>query len=206
MKGNIKKIVIIAIILFVLIVLTIIGVVIRKSNKENNQNNISNEEIKIEIEQSKESNEPVVILKVTTVEGVVSISDEQIAKMTDYDKKHVISVTEHLSINKEYGTNLSTFEEAIKYEYEKGDISENSEDAFWNYVESHGGLDTWLRGNLDYCFEKKDGVYNLYEIINPDGEVSDKYTATKDGAYTFKLKDLLNNKEYEKTVDVTIKK
>ena len=70
----------------------------------------------------------------------------------------------------------------------------------------HGGLDTWLRGNLDYCFGKKDGVYNLYEIINPDGEVSSNYTATKDGTYTFKIKDLLNYKEYKKTVDVIMGK
>ena len=167
-------------------------------------NDESNKEVKIEITQEK--NESAVVLKVTSVDGLISISNEQIAKMTDYDKKHVISVTEHLSVNKEYGTDFSTFEEAIKYEYDNGIISENSEEFFWNYVESHGGLDIWLKGTLEYCFENENGVYNLYEIINPEGEKSGTYTATQSGSYTFTVKDLLDKKEYKKIVDVTVEK
>jgi len=174
---------------------------LKNTNKSNDE---SNKEVKIEITQEK--NKSAVVLKVTSVDGLISISNEQIAKMTDYDKKHVISVTEHLSINKGHGTDFSTFGETIKYEYDKGIISENSEEAFWNYVESHGGLDTWLKGTLEYCFGNENGVYNLYEIINPEGEKSDTYIATQSGTYTFTVKDLLYNKEYKKTVDVTVEK
>ncbi len=204
MKNNRFKMIAIIAIVAIISIFFIVGLIKMNNTDKSKTNDEKNEEVKIEITQEKSESE--VVLNVSSVEGLISISDEQIARMTDYDKKHVISVTEHLAINKGHKTNLATFEEAIKYEYEKGDISENSEDAFWNYVESHGGLDTWLRGNLDYCFGKKDGVYNLYEIINPDGEVSSNYTATKDGTYTFKIKDLLNYKEYKKTVDVIMEK
>ena len=200
MKNN--RIKIIAIIVILIIILVAAGLI--KSININKTNNGRNEEVKIEITQDKRDSE--VVLSVSSVEGLISISDEQISKMTDYDKKHVISVTEHLTINKGHGTNFSTFEEAIKYEYEKGDITENSEDAFWNYVESHGGLDTWLRGSLEYCFGNENGVYELYEIINPEGAVSDTYTVTESGTYTFTVKDLLYNKEYKKTVDVNVEK
>jgi hypothetical protein len=199
-----KKIKIMAsvVILVIIVIFFIAGLItLKNTNKSNDE---SNKEVKIEIKQEK--NASAVVLKVTSVDGLISISNEQIAKMTDYDKKHVISVTEHLSINKGHGTDFSTFGETIKYEYDKGIISENSEEAFWNYVESHGGLDTWLKGTLEYCFGNENGVYNLYEIINPEGEKSDTYTATQSGTYTFTVKDLLYNKEYKKTVEVTVEK
>ena len=190
------------VILVIIVIFFIAGLItLKNTNKSNDE---SNKEVKIEITQEK--NASAVVLKVTSVDGLISISNEQIAKMTDYDKKHVISVTEHLSINKGHGTDFSTFGETIKYEYDKGIISENSEEAFWNYVESHGGLDTWLKGTLEYCFGNENVVYNLYEIINPEGEKSDTYTATQSGTYTFTVKDLLYNKEYKKTVEVTVEK
>lgn len=202
MKDKKIKMIASAVILVIIVIFFIAGLIILKNtNKSNDENN---KEVKIEITQEK--NESAVVLKVTSVDGLISISNEQIAKMTDYDKKHVISVTEHLSVNKEYGTDFSTFEEAIKYEYDNGIISENSEEVFWNYVESHGGLDIWLKGTLEYCFENENGVYNLYEIINPEGEKSGTYTATQSGSYTFTVKDLLDKKEYKKTVDVTVEK
>lgn len=148
MKNNRFKMIAIIAIVAIISIFFIVGLIKMNNTDKSKTNDEKNEEVKIEITQEKSESE--VILNVSSVEGLISISDEQIARMTDYDKKHVISVTEHLAINKGHKTNLATFEEAIKYEYEKGDISENSEDAFWNYVESHGGLDTWLRGNLDY--------------------------------------------------------
>ena len=162
MKNKKIKIMASVVILVIIVMFFIAGLItLKNTNKSNDE---SNKEVKIEITQEK--NESAIVLKVTSVDGLISISNEQIAKMTDYDKKHVISVTEHLSINKGHGTDFSTFGETIKYEYDKGIISENSEEAFWNYVESHGGLDTWLKGSLEYCFGNENGVYNLYEIIN----------------------------------------
>lgn len=201
MKDKKIKMIASAVILVIIVIFFIAGLITLKNI---NKSNDGNKEVKIEITQEK--NESAVVLKVTSVDGLISISNEQIVKMTDYDKKHVISVTEHLSVNKEYGTDFSTFAEAIKYEYDNGIISENSEEAFWNYVESHGGLDTWLKGTLEYCFGNENGVYKLYEIINPEGAVSDTYTVTESGAYTFTVKDLLYNKEYKKTVDVNVEK
>ena len=202
MKDKKIKIIASTVILVIIVIFFIAGLITLKNT--NRSDDESNKEVKIEITQEK--NESAVVLKVTSVEGLISISDEQIAKMTDYDKKHVISITEKFSINKEYGTNFSTFEEAIKYEYDNGIISENSEEVFWNYVESHGGLDTWLKGSLEYCFGNENGVYKLYEIINPECKKSDTYTATQSGTYTFTVKDLLYNKEYKKAVDVTVEK
>ena len=201
MKDKKIKMIASAVILVIIVIFFIAGLITLKNI---NKSNDGNKEVKIEITQEK--NESAVVLKVTSVDGLISISNEQIVKMTDYDKKHVISVTEHLSVNKEYGTDFSTFEETIKHEYDKGIISENSEEAFWNYVESHGGLDTWLKGTLEYCFGNENGVYKLYEIINPEGAVSDTYTVTESGAYTFTVKDLLYDKEYKKAVDVTVEK
>ena len=47
-----------------------------------------------------------------------------------------------------------------------------------------------------------DGVYKLYEVINPDGKISDTYIATQNGTYTFTIKDLLYDKEYSKSIEI----
>ena len=197
-----SRIIVSVIVISVIIIFFVIGLVSRNKKNTSNINNDSSDGVSIEITKDTEKKASSVTLKVSKVDGVITISDTQISEMTDYDKKHVISLVEHLSINKKNGTNFSSLAEAIQYEFENGDIPENSEDSFWDYVESHGGLDTWLRGTLEYCFGNVDGVYKLYEVINPDGKISDTYIATQNCTYTFTIKDLLYDKEYSKSIEI----
>lgn len=131
-----------------------------------------------------------VLLKVTSVEGISTIKMDDIPLMDEETKKELIRQTECIYLNKYEGANVSTFEEAIKFEYEQGWISENSEEAFWNNINN---INNWLSWNIEELpYKEETDTYYLCEIINPDNEILDSYITTENGIYTFKVKDLSN--------------
>ena len=146
-----------------------------------------------------------VVLQVTSVNGIdTTIRIQDIPTLDEETKKELIRKTEVMYLNKYEDTNFSTFEELIQYEYEQGWIAENSEEAFWNDVYDYD-IDDWLYENVEDTlpYDEDLDIYYVYQVINPDNELSDIYVATSNGIYTFTVKDLMTGKSYTKSVEVT---
>ena len=157
-----------------------------------------------------------VVLKVDSVEGMTTIANEEeldnfVNSLSEEEQKAMIRRTEHISINKdtaEYSdtsANLTSFEEALGWYKEQGDITEATEDAFWTMVRnSQEKIARRLASNLDYiCYDDTENKLNLYTVTNQDNETSDTYIATENGTYTFKIQDLVTGKTYTRKVEVT---
>ena len=156
-----------------------------------------------------------VVLTVDSVEGITSpiITNEEgatsflnsITSLSEETKKEIIKKLEPVRINAEFGkTNLTSFEEALVWHKEKGNITEATEETFWNYVESNGGMDEYVLGDIMYgCFDEATKTLNPYIITNPLDATSNEYIATKNGTYTFKIQDIVTGKTYTKKVEVT---
>ena len=157
----------------------------------------------------------VVLLTVDSVEGITSpiITNEEgatsflnsITSLSEETKKEIIKKLEPVRINAEFGkTNLTSFEEALVWHKEKGNITEATEETFWNYVESNGGMDEYILGDIMYgCFDEDTETLNPYIITNPLDATSNEYIATENGIYTFKIQDIVTGKIYTKKVEVT---
>ena len=157
----------------------------------------------------------VVILKVESVEGlpIQTIKNEEeftsfansITSLSEERKKEIIKKLEPVYINTKFeGTNVTTFEETLDFYKKKRYITEATEETFWNYVESNGGMDEYVLKDIMYvCFDEDTGTLNLYIITNPLDATSNEYIATKNGTYTFKIQDIVTGKIYTKKVEVT---
>ena len=154
-----------------------------------------------------------VVLTVDSVDGMTTITNEEeatsfansITSLSEERKKEIIKKLEPVRINAEFGkTNLTSFEEALVWHKEKGNITEATEETFWNYVESNGGMDEYVLGDIMYgCFDEATKTLNPYIITNPLDATSNEYIATKNGTYTFKIQDIVTGKTYTKKVEVT---
>ena len=156
-----------------------------------------------------------VLLKVDSVEGLNSLTmtnEEElntfinsITSLSEERKKEIIKKLEPVRINAEFGeTNLTSFEEALVWHKEKGNITEATEETFWNYVESNGGIDEYVLNDIGPgCFDEDTETLNPYIITNPLDETSNEYIATENGTYTFKIQDIVTGKTYTKKVEVT---
>ena len=157
----------------------------------------------------------VVILKVESVEGlpIQTIKNEEeftsfansITSLSEERKKEIIKKLEPVYINTKFeGTNVTTFEETLDFYKKKRYITEATEETFWNYVESNGGMDEYVLKDIMYvCFDEDTGTLNLYIITNPLDATSNEYIATENGTYTFKIQDIVTGKTYTKKVEVT---
>ena len=157
----------------------------------------------------------VVILKVESVEGlpIQTIKNEEeftsfansITSLSEERKKEIIKKLEPVYINTKFeGTNVTTFEETLDFYKKKRYITEATEETFWNYVESNGGMDEYvLKDSMYGCFDEDTETLNLYIITNPANETSNEYIATENGTYTFKIQDIVTGKTYTKKVEVT---
>ena len=156
-----------------------------------------------------------VLLTVDSVEGLnsLTITNEEeyasfansITSLSEERKKEIIKKLEPVRINAEFGkTNLTSFEEALVWHKEKGNITEATEETFWNYVESNGGIDEYVLNDIGHgCFDEDTETLNLYIITNPLDATSNEYIATENGTYTFKIQDIVTGKTYTKKVEVT---
>ena len=154
-----------------------------------------------------------VLLKVDSVDGLTTITNEKdaeaaanaITSLDEERKKEIIKKLEPIFINKHYGkTNFTTFEKTLKWHEAQEDIAEATEEAFWSYVESNGGINDYvLRIVGVVCWDETAESINLYIITNPIDATSNEYIATANGTYTFKVQDIVTGKTYTKEVEVT---
>ena len=157
----------------------------------------------------------VVILKVESVEGlpIQTIKNEEeftsfansITSLSEERKKEIIKKLEPVYINTKFeGTNVTTFEETLDFYKKKRYITEATEETFWNYVESNGGIDEYVLNDIGPgCFDEDTETLNLYIITNPLDATSNEYIATENGTYTFKIQNIVTGKTYTKKVEVS---
>ena len=147
-----------------------------------------------------------ITLKVESVEGTeTSITEENIANvrnfivnLSDNKKKDLIR-----SMYPKATTNFETLNEVISDMVKNNEISENTESAFWNWVEQRGGMDNCLGFCIDrLCYDEETKELKGYIIINPSKENSDTYIAKENGEYSFTIIDIVTGKEYKRKVNV----
>ena len=153
-----------------------------------------------------------VVLQVTSVEGLTNISIkseeefnafvEQIERMDEESKKDLIKRLNIIGINKFSGKNIKTFEELLEYYYTKGYITDATEEAYWEKMNDIPD-ENICYVMLELFYNDQTGLLIMYQVINPDNELSDTYVATENGTYTFIVKDLITGKSYSKSVEVT---
>lgn len=179
---------------------------------------ISYSDVEIVISKTPEKEKSgTVNLKVESVKGVTmpNMTKEELIKylksLSDERKKEMIKEQMVPFINKEDPTaNCQTFEDVLKWMKNKEIIAEETENAFWNWVQSGENADglTDVNGVLGKILEilygdENTGEIKGYSVINPNEQISDTYIATKNGTYTFKVQDLITGKTYSKKIEVT---
>ena len=152
-----------------------------------------------------------VLLTVDSVDGLTSFDgdDEEgynklvdtVQGLSEERKKEIIRLTE--SVSRSRGE-CTTFEEMLEWHKTKGHISEATEDAFWSYVTSGEGIDSYTMQNIDRCcINREKDKLNLYIVINPDGLAYNGYETIENGTFEFKVYDIITGKTYTKKVEVS---
>ena len=123
--------------------------------------------------------------------------------LNEEQKKEIIRNVYIKFVNKQDpSANCTTFQDVLDWVKEQGEISEATEDAFWNAVESNGGIDEQM-GLVEGFGNNDTKMIEGYTVTNPANETSNKYIATENGTYTFKVQDAVTGKTYTKKVEVT---
>jgi len=152
-----------------------------------------------------------VLLTVDSVDGLTSFDgdDEEgynklvdtVQGLSEERKKEIIRLTE--SVSRSRGE-CTTFEEMLEWHKTKGHISEATEDAFWSYVTSGEGIDSYTMQNIvSCCLDGEKNKLNLYIVINPDGLAYNGYETIENGTFEFKVYDIITGKTYTKKVEVS---
>ena len=153
----------------------------------------------------------IVLLKIESVEGLtipIIKNDEElnnfINSLSEMRKKEIIRNEYIKEVNKQdTSANCTTFQDVLDWLQKNGGISEATEMAFWNEVESRGGIDKEAMGIMKVvCYNEDTKMIEGYTVTNPDNDNSDTYIATANGTYTFKIQDIVTGKTYTKKVDV----
>ena len=137
----------------------------------------------------------------------VSQGDEElnnfVNSLSEEQKKEIIRNGYIKFVNKQDpSANCTTFQDVLDWVKEQGEISEATEDAFWNAVESNGGIDEQM-GLVEGFGNNDTKMIEGYTVTNPANETSNEYIATENGTYTFKIQDIVTGKTYTKKVEVT---
>ena len=154
-----------------------------------------------------------VALTVDSVDGFTKIDVSQgneelnnfVNSLSEGQKKEIIRNGYIKFVNKQDpSANCTTFQDALDWAKKRGDISEATEDAFWTRLLSEQGLDENLIEILGVVyFNESTNMIEVYTVTNPANEPSNKYIATENGTYTFKVQDAVTGKTYTKKVEVT---
>ena len=156
-----------------------------------------------------------VVLTVDSVDGLTKIDVSQgneklnnfVNSLSEEQKKEIIRNGYIKFVNQEDpSANCTTFQDALDWAKEQGDISEATEDAFWTGVASNveGGIDGFTSFIIEELYyNESTKMIECYTITNPDNEESNTYIATANGTYTFKIQDIVTGKTYTKKVEVT---
>ena len=159
--------------------------------------------VKLKVESVKGVTMPNIKTKEEVIKYLKSLSDER--------KKEMLKENMVPFINKEDPTaNCQTFEDVLKWMKNKEIIAEETENAFWNWVQSGEnadgltGVNAVLEAILEILYgDENTGEIKGYSVINPNEQISDTYIATENGTYTFKVQDLIMGKTYSKKIEVT---
>ena len=180
---------------------------------------ISYSDVEIVISKTPEKEKSgTVNLKVESVKGVTMPNMKTkgevikyLKSLSDERKKEMLKEQMVPFINKEDPTaNCQTFEDVLKWMKNNKIIAEETENAFWNWVQSAKnvdgltGVNAVLEAILEFLYgDENTGEIKGYSVINPNEQISDTYIATENGTYTFKIQDLTTGKTYYKKVEVT---
>ena len=180
---------------------------------------ISYSDVEIVISKTPEKEKSgTVNLKVESVKGVTMPNMKTkgevikyLKSLSDERKKEMLKEKMVPFINKGDSTaNCQTFEDVLKWMKNKEIIAEETENAFWNWVQSAKnvdgltGVNAVLEAILEFLYgDENTGEIKGYSVINPNEQISDTYIATENGTYTFKIQDLTTGKTYYKKVEVT---
>lgn len=184
---------------------------------------ISYSQVTINISKQPETEKSgIVLLTVDSVKGMTipnistynENSEKDLSKLNEYinslceiKKKEIIKSSMAKYVNyKDSSANCTTFQQALDWMKNKAYIEEATEEAFWQFIESNGGVDEVIMGEtvgIGAFYNEETGKIEGYTITNPDGETSSAYLATENGTYTFKVKDNVTGKTYTKKVEVT---
>ena len=155
-----------------------------------------------------------VTLKVESVEGTKALNVNSQEDMENFlnksedEKKDLIRNIYPKAINKmtkndENPTNFKTLNDVISYLANNNELPENSEEAFWNYVEQQGGINEALLELMGFLYyNEQNKEIKGYIVTNPDGESLDTYIAKENGEYSFTIIDIVTGKEYNRKVNV----
>ena len=155
-----------------------------------------------------------VTLKVESVEGTKALNVNSQEDMENFlnksedEKKELIRNIYPKAINKmtkndENPTNFKTLNDVISYLANNNELPENSEEAFWNYVEQQGGINEALLELMGFLYyNEQNKEIKGYIVTNPDGESLDTYIAKENGIYLFTVIDIGTGKKYERKVNV----
>ena len=122
------------------------------------------------------------------------------------DQKKEIIRNEYIKLvnQEDPSANCTTFQNVLDWLKNKNIIEEATEDAFWTKLLSKQGLDENLIYILEEVyFNESTKMIEGYTVTNPANETSNKYIATENGTYTFKIQDIVTGKTYTKKVEVT---
>ena len=167
-----------------------------------------------------------VILQVTSVEGlgenIQLESEEQYAELLlnrlnsmSNEEREVtyVEVFNHASQAEGSDIHFADFEDLLQDMYTGGTIKEPTKEAFYELIENNGGIESFNEGmayavfnfhiNLIGEFDYDTKILTAYIISNPANEEKDNYMVTQNGDYTFKVKDCITGKEYNKTINVS---
>ena len=156
-----------------------------------------------------------VILTVDSVEGMTMPNIDMtngdaelnnfVNSLSEDQKKEIIRNRYIKLVNKEDpSANCTTFQNVLDWLKNKNIIEEATEDAFWTKLLSKQGLDKNLIYILEEVyFNESTNMIEVYTVTNPANETSNKYIATENGTYTFKVQDAVTGKTYTKKVEVT---
>ena len=125
--------------------------------------------------------------------------------LSEDQKKEIIRYAYIKAINmNDPNANCKTFQNALDWTKKQGNISEATETAFWNKVESTGGIDETMLFMIKSCYgNESTKMIEGHTVTNPANETSNTYIATENGTYTFKIQDAVTGKTYTKKVEVT---
>ena len=123
--------------------------------------------------------------------------------LSEEEKKEIIKYAYRKAINMEdQNANCKTFQDALDWLKNDNDIEEATETAFWNMVESDGGIDEAMK-MMEVLVNEDTKMLEGYIVTNPANATSNEYIATENGTYTFKIQDIVTGKTYTKKVEVT---
>ena len=154
-----------------------------------------------------------VTLKVESVEGTKALNVDSQEDMENFfnksedEKKDLIkriypTYINEITKNSKNPMNFKTLNDVISYLANNNKLPENSEEAFWNYVEQQGGINGLLEEVMELYYNEQNKEIKGYIVTNPDGESLDTYIAKENGIYLFTVIDIVTGKKYERKVNV----